>query len=568
MTAMESDVRTAVASAGERLGGLLEQSEECKRVGQHQEGVRLSQRAAELAELLGDAARHARALRLQALHLFRIGEYEACARTGERARALLEGLNDPAGLCDALATTSMAYNEMGLHDEALQSVTGCLDAAQKSADRTQLCWAFNRVGCVHDAMGNSDRAREFLRHALELAREIDDHEALFSALINLTEVTLSLAERLREEPHAGAVRRSLDESLPYAEEALAEARQYGNRHQVAMAQGNLGMMIGLSGDFDGAIKLIREARDVAQQHGYKPVARIVTLYEAELLSRRGDASTAIMRLNSLLDEALHPGEKALLTQVRTQLYMAYKVSGAFREALAEHEQVLALDRERNATVAGLRARMLINRLELDNARLQAERSRLTAELHRLKSAQLEQEKQVLEARTLELDRRVNEDQLTGLWNRRYVETVLPRLFDEAKTLDRRLGVGMIDLDHFKSINERVGHFAADEVLRRVAGILRRACGPDDFAARLGGEEFVMVMAARPLSPSVGLCESLRLTIETQPWHEIHPELKVTISIGVCDDTEVSGYGELLSRADSLLFQAKRNGRNRVEFIPM
>jgi len=112
----------------------------------------------------------------------------------------------------------------------------------------------------------------------------------------------------------------------------------------------------------------------------------------------------------------------------------------------------------SSEIAGARARMLMNRLEVDNAKLEAKRASLAAKLHRLRNVELEAEKCILEAKALELDRHANEDQLTRLWNRRYIETVLPARFEDARCSGAPISVAMADLDHFKEINDRFGQF--------------------------------------------------------------------------------------------------------------
>lgn len=128
---------------------------------------------------------------------------------------------------------------------------------------------------------------------------------------------------------------------------------------------------------------------------------------------------------------------------------------------------------------------------------------------------------------------------------------------------RALSVMIGDIDHFKAINDRYSHAIGDAVLRMVADVLRAALRPGDLAARYGGEEFVMLLRDTGAAEAATLCERLRQAIAAADWQEIHPDLAVTISIGVCSDLGLDGPDGMIAAADARLYQAKAEGRNRV-----
>jgi diguanylate cyclase (GGDEF)-like protein len=150
------------------------------------------------------------------------------------------------------------------------------------------------------------------------------------------------------------------------------------------------------------------------------------------------------------------------------------------------------------------------------------------------------------------------DALTGLWNRRYLERRLGTLFEDAAAF----GVGLVDLDHFKNVNDTFSHDTGDEVLRRTARLLERP--GDGFAARLGGEEFIVVL---PGADAVGACEALRQAIAGYPWAELAAGLAVTVSIGATAAVPGDTMSSLLRRADEHLYASKHAGRDRVTGDP-
>ena len=157
------------------------------------------------------------------------------------------------------------------------------------------------------------------------------------------------------------------------------------------------------------------------------------------------------------------------------------------------------------------------------------------------------------------------DGLTGLHNRRYMETHLGTLTQKAHETGRPLSVLIADIDHFKRVNDTYGHDAGDAVLREFAARFRRNTRGIDLACRLGGEEFVIVMPETELMRAFQVGERLRACIAAEPFRvNSATELRLTASVGV-STLETSGDtpATLYKRADNALYAAKREGRNRV-----
>ncbi|MFZ0387692.1 MAG: GGDEF domain-containing protein [Solirubrobacteraceae bacterium] len=155
------------------------------------------------------------------------------------------------------------------------------------------------------------------------------------------------------------------------------------------------------------------------------------------------------------------------------------------------------------------------------------------------------------------------DPLTRLYNRRHVERELPLLLR-----DNGVAVAMIDIDHFKEVNDKHSHEIGDEVLIQLAALLHEhavSMAPAGFCARLGGEEFLLVAPAVAAASALGSLEQLRHLVATHRWTRVPARVRPTISTGL---VVTIGGGEeattVLTRADQTLYLAKRNGRNRVE----
>jgi diguanylate cyclase len=125
-------------------------------------------------------------------------------------------------------------------------------------------------------------------------------------------------------------------------------------------------------------------------------------------------------------------------------------------------------------------------------------------------------------------------------------------------------LGILDLDHFKRINDGYGHLAGDKVLKIIASQLEKRLRPSDFLARFGGEEFVLLLPHTQMADGLALLERLRLTIEQCPFHFKGEPVTVTVSMGITLFKLGERSDLVLKRADQALYRAKDKGRNRIE----
>ncbi len=175
----------------------------------------------------------------------------------------------------------------------------------------------------------------------------------------------------------------------------------------------------------------------------------------------------------------------------------------------------------------------------------------------------------LEQATAQLQEMARRDPLTTVYNRRHFDEVLSQSFEAATRHHRSLSLGILDLDHFKTINDRYGHQAGDVVLAGVAKAIASRLRGEDFLARYGGEEFAVLLPDSDLELARRIMERIRAHIETEEYAVAPDEvIRVTLSAGIatyiggtqCSDTPEG----LIRAADCALYLAKRQGRNRVE----
>lgn len=445
--------------------------------------------------------------------------------------------------------------------------------------------------------------RHQLREAILLLENADEPEHYLHALTSLAAVDLMLGEYRECMEHAVTALTSI---------GLEEFGSWPTR-----ATGNLSLVFNEFGAFDLSYHLAKAAYDSiaddanglwlmsgftlgrtiteAVWHDDGNVDAVRRLDEASAVAERliteadrFDGSTAcisvlsgqlilaeVALLRGDLDEARSHIERALLAPegsqpmlegyVRLVAAMIDRRCGRFREALVHLEaaeepmatEVHHLDRIRSERATCLAA---LGEFELAyreaNFRAEAAGQRYGLSM----GAVIEQIRARARAEQLgiALTERNRSDALTGVSSRGWFDTTLERRSAE----HQEISLIILDIDRFKSINDRYSHQTGDAVLRRIGAILLELSGEEDHVARYGGEEFVVLPASGNLETAMHLAECIRASIEAEPWSRIADGLAVTASVGVaagaaCDATDT------LHAADIALYRAKANGRNSV-----
>jgi diguanylate cyclase len=179
-------------------------------------------------------------------------------------------------------------------------------------------------------------------------------------------------------------------------------------------------------------------------------------------------------------------------------------------------------------------------------------------------AHMEQEAQGFREHLEEQRQKALIDPLTGLPNRAAWSERLEHEIGQWQQHGNTLMLAMLDLDHFKRINDNYGHLAGDKVLKIIASVLRKRLRGTDFIARFGGEEFVLLMPSTAPASGLKLLETLRASIEACPFHFRGEPVTVTLSMGLAAFKPGEHSDLVLKRADQALYRAKNAGRNRVE----
>lgn len=494
----------------------------------------------------------------------RQGRSQDAVRAGCEAALWFEQLGDAAGACDAHTLLALAYAQLGVGRESLDQALRSLELARHLQDREREAWALLRVGNAHAALDNPAQAREITQQAREIAQQLQLAELDFACVNNQAGFTLDELEFARFDGDNGrsVVAQAMAELL--AQQSLDAAKASGNPYRQALALSHLIEALLHGSEWDRVQAHIDALMQLADRHGYTGLRHSAQLQQAKLTAAQGGWQVAIAQAQKLQHEAagqLLPRQRKSLLQL---LYECHKAWGDADRALAFLEEMVRLERQTVRDTQMVQTQLLLIRDEVHQAVGRAERAVAAAQAAQQRNAALEAEALRLQAQLVDTDRAAREDALTGLANRRHAEQALLTCVEMARRLQQPLALAMLDLDHFKQVNDRFGHATGDAVLRELGSLLKTALPAGALAARWGGEEFLLVLPNTAFEACKPVLERLRAAVQAHAWANVAEGLAVTASIGASLSASTDeGWEPALARADAALYAAKAAGRNCV-----
>ena len=339
---------------------------------------------------------------------------------------------------------------------------------------------------------------------------------------------------------AGALRSAGDHAsaISTLEQAEQIARALGEPLRLAQVLRNIGVCSSLVGRHQHALSCLNEAIAELQALLAEYRVRGMRPNEGLCFAELGHCHEALSEAAAARDN--YRQAIAILEDGGTldDLQSALEGLSLVEEALGDHA----------ASLAALRRVRAIDKRKSDEAARSAVVQReLRIELARLTSQWAQQ---------------ATQDPLTGLGNRRALERWMDERLPRVEH-GEPLTLLLLDLDHFKRVNDRFGHGVGDEVLKRVARVIQQCCRHRDLAVRYGGEEFVLAMASVDHPAAVAIAHRVRESVAALPWTEVAAGLAVSVSIGLAEARETFDAPALLTLADKRLYAAKYAGRNQV-----
>jgi len=430
---------------------------------------------------------------------------------------------------ELLRTTALAASEAGEFDIGI-------DAAEELANdpdvhvRADAAFdaAFSLAICL-ERMGDSWQALRVLNDVMARHGDGPPSFGMLYTLNGIVATAVGAFHRVRDIDDGEAVD-LLITARDAAERAVPMLDQFANPLYRAALTGNLGEILIYQGELDAADRHLRGALAWADQMDAAAHRdRIRTSIGAWMLAS-GHADEALEWLEQLVADLDEDGPHSTRVRAHHTAHLAARELGWYDRALDHLTEYERLERQRTTSQLRSASELFVTRTE---AEAEAERHRYSAE----------------------------RDPLTGLANRRR----LSRLMSELTPPDgptTPYALAMVDVDHFKSINDELGHAVGDSVLVELAQILLGGVGDGDVVVRYGGEEIVIVFPNVGADTAAFRCERLRSLIERHEWADLPAGRRLTVSMGIASAPHTDPE-RVVGAADRAMYTAKRSGRNQV-----
>jgi diguanylate cyclase (GGDEF)-like protein len=534
----EIDAGTALLPKAQRKGlkaGLLDcRGQMLETAGNNAKARALYEQAVTLAAETHDDEMLAQSLFSRGYLLGLEGEYAAGLSDLKRAQALFEKLNKPVHALTVLNSIATEYNRMGDYSQAVYIYSRALKAQREAGMQREQAVTLHNLGRAYENLHEWDEARKSFAGSLAVARQLTYPRGEAYALRGLAAVANASGDP------QGAL-----ETLARAESLQRQTPDARLRAQIQLARGiayhKLGRLTDSTAALEEALEVFRQADAMGELH-----ATYAEL--AEVYSQSGNWKAAYERLA----QAKETSDRLLNNQL-DQRFATLKVE--FDTSAKDKENALLLH-ENEINQQALAQGQSMRHLQAAVILLSVTLVLLLATLA------IHQRRHAIRMKYLALT-----DELTNVPNRRSVLSRLDPLLRDPE--HGSCACLIIDVDHFKKINDQFGHPTGDEVLKAVSNAVRALVVEPAFFGRLGGEEFLIVLPRRDLAGAREAAEQFRLAImaiDTSRW--CSDNRRITASIGCAmSNPGADTPSTMLKRADFALYAAKRNGRNCVVTEP-
>lgn len=540
--------------------------------GQFEDAVARATESKTRAEAGGDRAGLARAINNLGVIAQRRGDALTAIEQFEASLAIYRELNAQTDIANALNNLGFVHGtDLADYEKSLEYHVEALRVRESLKDANAVALSLNNIGIVYARLKEPQRALQYFERSLELRRANNSVNRSAGTLSNIGDVYLELGD--------------IPKAFDYHHQSLEMRRRIGEKPGVANSLKNLGLVYAAMKKplesrrhFNEALAASRETRDRTTE-----TQALIGL--ASLEASLGKPAEAARLASLALDIARAAGSRELERRAWAQLAAAEEAAGRPAAALAAFKSLKSLEDGIFADDKALRIDMLERRYQAEKHQAENERLRAQQQLSALQASRSRLQRNtiagaavlmlmigfVLYRRRVDAARLASElsvtDALTGLRNRRFVQQTIEAdvagAVRRARTdPDGGLVFILLDVDHFKQVNDTHGHKTGDAMLVEMAAVLRACCRASDTIARWGGEEFLVVCRATPPRDGAVLAERIRAAVAGRAFGG---GLQATCSLGLAalpfEGRELS-WEQAVALADRALYEAKRTGRNR------
>lgn len=503
----------------------------------------------------------------------RSGETSSALLSIEKAIEIGEEVNDNQLMADGYVSRCGIRSLLGENDFALQDCIKAEELYRKEGVLESSDGLIFDIGIIYRRLGFLDRADKYLERSQKIVEEEN---------LPYGKIRVYLQRGFLQEQR-GNYQQAIDRYL----KALQVAQE--NHISVELVPIRIALAGGynLNGQYGKALQELELAEELRQKLGNSGYDGMASMQYGVALSHLEQPTQSEVFFKAAEDYMLKDRNKRYLALLYEAWADSYKRAGNSELALEKFEKYIALqselDRQRSdQQTQVLRFEYDSEKTELENEQLQKEQKLKDEQLQSLQTARKWQTLAMIlgglltivliwfSMRQVANSRKFKQlaytDSLTGLANRRQIERALKQAMENANESEKPLSILMYDIDHFKIINDRHGHSVGDIVLTNLSNFSKELLRDNDVLGRTGGEEFLAILPNASLDQAIQVAKRLQREVDLKQYTNIESDLNATISVGVTEFKPGENMDQLLHRVDEALYQAKENGRNRVEYV--
>jgi diguanylate cyclase (GGDEF)-like protein len=474
------------------------------------------------------------------LHL---GHLDEALHQASFAAQKFSALGDDVAQARARALHAWVLVTTADSEAALDEALAALELAKSTGDPGAQACAMDAAGIVYWLIQQPAKALTFFDDAVKLAALAGDDVKRGRCLINLGGAQAQMGLQAQTDGDPAASRFWTRLGIETALQGLEISKRIGDSWSTRIALCNMAEQYCRLGDCEAALRCLQEHDEIEGTLDRRAAVHY-QFTNGIVQAALGQYEAAIAHFQQSLSAEQHGDIEQVVTSM-LHLSQAYEAAGRFAEALCAYKQYHAWQVKMAEQAVQRRAKYAALRFENEKLRALAD-----AEQNRAKN---------LETENLGLSRAMLEDDLTKLSNRRHLEAAMFELLVSGE----HYAIAMLDVDHFKQINDSCSHAAGDAVLRQIALLIRQCCRDQDLPVRYGGEEFTILFRGADAQIARKICDRIKTVIEDHNFAPVVPHGHVTISIGTASWSEATSPSHALALADWRLYRAKAEGRNRV-----
>lgn len=479
------------------------------------------------------------------LTYIQLAEYHSALLQALEAYTIYEKIDHDHGISRSLSAVGTSNMHLGNYPEAFAQLMRGVKICEQIGDSRYKAVLLHRIGNLHIRLEDFKKALTYLEESLALSEANGGDGWMGELLADLCAAHFHLSD--------------LDNALKFGRESAQVYEEAGDQYGVPIALNAVGQVYLEMGDYEQAQTYHLRALELCESIS-NFTETIQTLYHlGKLFQAQDQIDTALDYLNQALEKASEMGAKLQVYRCHRALANLYQEIGDYKNALDNYKSF----HDTKEAVINQQIEHRLQSLEVMHRLSEIQRD---AEIYRLKSSNLENEIEERKKTQAKLEELATTDPLTGLLNRRFFFERFEEELDRAVRFNVPISVVMVDIDHFKHVNDHHGHLVGDQVLIEIAKRINSSLRKIDTVCRYGGEEFAILLPGTELSQAEQVAERVWRKVADTPIKRAGVEVNVSVSLGVANkEQKESMTGNILiDHADQALYAAKKAGRNQVK----